>query len=146
MKRWQKWNYLQLAGLSAVLLGSLAVSRWLPHPTFQFSVPNADAQVAKSVADPGAGFDLEDVISRPILDNTDPRQFPELPFSEPSEREEEKLRALGAEYQRLLQGAPDPRRTGVVEAPDDPMAPPRMDSGDPNPDRVRAHDLRPMAH
>ena len=123
---------------TAMLLG-VATLGW---PFGLWPAPRvANAQRDTALAPPDeavrAGDRVQEVPSG-VFDGEDPERIPGiLPLEEAPPEVQEKVRALAEARDQAAKAAPEhPRSAKLVPPPDNPDGPPRMDSGDPNPDRV----------
>lgn len=80
---------------------------------------------------------IEDMPSG-VFGEADLQRLPVLPMREAPPYVQAAVEALGDAYEHMQRRVPDVGAIAVLEAPDGAQAPPRLDSGDPDPDRVQA--------
>ena len=95
------------------------------------AAPSADSELLNS-PEP-----IEDMPSG-VFGAADLQRLPVLPMREAPPHVRATVKALGDAYEQMQRRAPYVGAIAVLEAPDSAQAPPRMDSGDPDPDRVHA--------
>ncbi len=95
------------------------------------AAPSADSELLDS---PDS---IEDMPSG-VFGEADLPRLPVLPMREAPPHVQATVKAMSDAYEHLQRSAPYAGASAVLEAPDSAQAPPRVDSGDPDPDRVHA--------
>lgn len=138
MDRFTLTRPLQITLATLVVSGAVTLLCWF----FEFSptprVASAQSAIAEqAIGDAAPVGDQARQVAPDAFDDRGPGVAGIHPFKEPPDDIDARVRALSESYDRAANGPPDrPLRGSISPPPDDPNAPPRMDSGDPDPDRT----------